>query len=272
MITKDEIKRFFIGAKYYMSINRLKIDEKGYFIYWFLLWNFCITVIYEVIKNPKFIFSFLVIMLISSAGIWAPWLYSLDISPVCETAVPTGSYVTTPSGVIVDSTKIVESVNIVCLYLSSLEITLFQNFSLFMFNLGLLGGIAAEFFIQKKDGFELDDGISSNELTNGKGSDSRVKEYAAFFLWVVAFILSFFALKNPTGDSSQVIWGGVLSIILWVCTNIRKKEYRVGAINSNTFAGGEVLDDSKLQGVGLEETTGSPAPPIKKLNGDGLDE
>ena len=169
-------EKFLACTKYYLSINRLKIDEKGYFKYWFLLWNFLLSVIYEVIQNPKFIFSFLVIMLISSAGIWAPWLYSLDLSPVCETIVPTNAVITTTSGGVIHSDKIVESVNVVCLYISSLDITLFQNFSLFMFNLGLLGGIAAEFFIQKKDDSECEKNISSDDLLTDDGSDSRVKE------------------------------------------------------------------------------------------------
>jgi hypothetical protein len=263
-------ERFLACIKYYLSINRLKIDEKGYFKYWFLLWNFFLSVIYEVIQNPKFIFSFLVIMLISSAGIWAPWLYSLDLSAVCETIVPTNATLTTASRGIIHSNKIVESVDVVCLYISSLEITLFQNFSLFMFNLGLLGGIAAEFFIQKKDNSECEKNISSDDSLTDDGSDGRVKEYAAFFLWVIAFILSFFALKNPTGDSPQVIWGGVLSIFLWIFTNIRKKEYIV-KIDANNFVGGTVLDSDKLQGMGLDEAEISPEHPVTQLNGDGLE-
>jgi len=263
-------EKFLACTKYYLSINRLKIDEKGYFKYWFLLWNFLLSVIYEVIQNPKFIFSFLVIMLISSAGIWAPWLYSLDLSPVCETIVPTNAVITTTSGGVIHSDKIIESVNVVCLYISSLDITLFQNFSLFMFNLGLLGGIAAEFFIQKKDDSECEKNISSDDLLTDDGSDSRVKEYAAFFLWVVAFILSFFALKNPTGDSPQVFWGGVLSIFLWIFTNIRKKEYIVKT-DANNLIGGIVLDSGKLQGMGLDEAAISPEHPVTQLNGDGLE-
>ncbi|ORM68447.1 hypothetical protein [Pantoea rwandensis] len=266
----NKIEKFLTCTKYYLSINRLKIDEKGYFKYWFLLWNFLLSVIYEVVQNPKFIFSFLVIMLISSAGIWAPWLYSLDLSPVCETIVPTNTIITTTSGGIIQSDKIVESVNVVCLYISSLDITLFQNFSLFMFNLGLLGGIAAEFFIQKKDSSECEKNIISDDLLNDDGSDSRVKEYAAFFLWVVAFILSFFALKNPTGDSPQVFWGGVLSIFLWIFTNIRKKEYIVNT-DANNLVGGIVLDSDKLQGMGLDEAAISPEHPVTQLNGDGLE-
>lgn len=266
----NKIEKFLACTKYYLSINRLKIDEKGYFKYWFLLWNFLLSVIYEVIQNPKFIFSFLVIMLISSAGIWAPWLYSLDLSPVCETIVPKNAIITTTSGGIIHSDKIVESVNVVCLYISSLDITLFQNFSLFMFNLGLLGGIAAEFFIQKKDNSECEKNISSDDLLTDDGSDSRVKEYAAFFLWVVAFILSFFALKNPTDDSPQVFWGGVLSIFLWIFTNIRKKEYIVKT-DANNIVGGIVLDRDKLQGMGLDKAAISPERPVTQLNGDGLE-
>ncbi|EBH0345249.1 hypothetical protein FJ746_09600 [Salmonella enterica] len=270
MNNESKLRKILPCLKYYLSINRLKIDEKGYFKYLFLLWNFFLSVIYEVFQNPKFIFSFLVIMLISSAGIWAPWLYSLDLSPVCETIVPTNAIVTTTSGGIIHSDKIVESVNVVCLYISSLDITLFQNFSLFMFNLGLLGGIAAEFFIQKKDNTECEEKISFNNLETDESSDSRVKEYAGFFLWVVAFILSFFALKNPTGDSPQVFWGGLLSIALWIFTNIRKKEYTVKT-DVNNLIGGMILNSDKLPGTGLEEATNPSNHSVTKLNGDGLE-
>lgn len=166
---------------YYFSVNRLKINEKGYFKYWFLLWNFVVSIIYKTIQNPKFIFSFLVIMLISSAGIWAPWLYSLDLSPVCNTIIPHGSSIRKVSGEVVDSAQIRAAVNVVCAFLSSQEIFLIQNFSLFMFNLGLLGGIAAEFFINKKNDLAINERNQSKENISIDSKDNRVKEYGAFF-------------------------------------------------------------------------------------------
>lgn len=223
-----------------VSLLKLKIEEKGYFKYWFLLWNFFISVIYEMFQNPKFIFSFLVIMLISSAGIWAPWAFSIDLSPVCNTVVLSDAKHTIPNSVEVTPDNIKNSVNIPCSYLasSSQEIKLFQNFSVFMFNLGLLGSIAAEFFIQKR------------KDVSGVEDDGRVKEYAGFFIWVITFTLSFYALKNPTGDTFQVILAGFLSIFLWVFTNIRKKEYIFNGDTAELFGGKDLIDD-KLGGEGL---------------------
>lgn len=256
---------------FYLSVNRLKINEKGYFTHWFLLWNFLVSVIYETIRNPKFIFSFLVIMVISSAGIWAPWLYKIDLSPVCNTIVPSNAVISVSSGKNIPAEDIRASVNIVCSFTSSQKITLIQNFSLFMFNLGLLGGIAAEFFIQKKNSSVCEDGNEQSETTNDKQSDDRIKEYGAFFLWVIAFILSFFALKNPTGASPEVIWGGVLSIMLWVFTNLRKKEYKVNDMDPSNAVGGKDVDPSKLKGEGLSDEVNIVNNTALTLNGEGLE-
>lgn len=256
---------------YYFSVNRLKINEKGYFKYWFLLWNFVVSIIYKTIQNPKFIFSFLVIMLISSAGIWAPWLYSLDLSPVCNTIIPHGSSIRKVSGEVVDSAQIRAAVNVVCAFLSSQEIFLIQNFSLFMFNLGLLGGIAAEFFINKKNDLAINERNQSKENISIDSKDNRVKEYGAFFLWILAFILSFFALKNPTGESPQVIWGGVISIFLWIFTNAGRKEYEVEDVHPSNILGGEVVELEKLQGEGLEDIPETQIINEVKLNGKGLE-
>lgn len=255
---------------FYFSINRLKINEKGYFKYWFLLWNFLVSVIYETIKNPKFIFSFLVIMMISSAGIWAPWLYGIDLSPVCNTKVPSSAVIKNPFGGDIYAEEIKGSISIACSFISSQEITLIQNFSLFMFNLGLLGGIASEFFIQKKNNSDCQGDSEVNEFLQDKIKDDRIKEYGAFFLWVIAFILSFFALKNPTGASSEVIWGCFLSIILWVFTNLGKKEYRVNDIDPNNAVGGEEVFFDKLQGDGLSDDVKTLKSSQLPLNGEGL--
>ncbi|QQK71686.1 hypothetical protein HG702_09320 [Pectobacterium versatile] len=256
---------------FYLSINRLKINEKGYFKYWFLLWNFFVSVVYETIKNPKFIFSFLVIMIISSAGIWAPWLYGIDLSSVCNTTVPSDAAIKIVSGEVIHSEKIIDSFSIVCSFTSYQEITLIQNFSLFMFNLGLLGGIAAEFFIQKKSNNECKDSIEKNEATNYEENDDRIKEYGAFFLWIIAFILSFFALTNPTGASPEVILGCFLSIMLWVFTNLRKKEYKVNDVDPNSIVGGKDVALDKLPGIGLSDNVNFLDNSALNLNGEGLE-
>ncbi|ELY4034037.1 hypothetical protein ACI1AH_002772 [Cronobacter sakazakii] len=255
---------------FYFSVNRLKINEKGYFKHWFLLWNFLVCVIYETIRNPKFIFSFLVIMVISSAGIWAPWLYKIDLSPVCNTIIPSDAVINISSGKKILAEDIRASVSIVCSFTSSQKITLIQNFSLFMFNLGLLGGIAAEFFIQKKNSSECEGDNEQSGTMKDNQSDDRIKEYGGFFLWVIAFILSFFALKNPTGASLEVIWGGGLSIMLWVFTNLRKKEYEVNDMDPSNAVGGKDVDPGKLKGAGLSDEVNIVNDTALTLNGEGL--
>lgn len=244
-----------------ISLLKLKIEEKGYCKHWFLLWNFFLSVVYEMFQNPKFIFSFLVIMLISSAGIWAPWAFSIDLSPVCNTVVLPDAKFTTPNSVELTASSIKDSLRISCSYLasSSQEIKLFQNFSIFMFNLGLLGSIAAEFFIQKRKDI------------SGAEDDGRVKEYAGFFIWVITFTLSFYALKNPTGDTFQVIIAGYLSILLWVFTNIRKKEY-IFQTDPELVLGGKSVIDTELRGEGLPTEAKSVVGQEINLDGEGLHE
>lgn len=238
--------------------------------YWKSLWSSGKNVPKKAAGNPKFVFSFFIIMAISSAGVWAPWAFEINLSPACshETIVDDSAHnidskikVDENSGVLQPGLSGFGSGNIastgdVKSYKSSSVINscdeteqnkavLFPGFAIFMFNLGLLGGIAFEFFARQgpQKYHELDfDKVKINEL--------RINEFGGFFIWLFAFILSFYGLKEPTTQSIAPLLGSLLSLALWVFTNYDKTEFQQPEPEpSNIEAGNE---QQELQGDGLK--------------------
>ena len=208
-----------------------------------LLFNL-IKIPFVTIKNPKFVFPFLIIMIISSAGIWVPWAFDIDLSTVCNTSID-ADYISKVAALKDTSIGDFKSAFLTsCNYVRYQEIVLFQSFSMFMFNVGILGGIAAEFVLVQRD--------SKNDSEENKTDSSIIKEYTAFFIWIVAFILSFYALKNPSQSSSYVNLSTWLSVSLWICTNYHKKEYTLPVSNNTeAFDGGDDVTEDDLNGPGL---------------------
>ena len=72
--------------------------------------------------------------------------------------------------------NLIKSLNQSCGYINSLPIILFQGFAIFMFNLGLLGGIAFEFFVGQSPKKYED--LNFDEMKINK---MRMNEFAGFF-------------------------------------------------------------------------------------------
>lgn len=60
-------------------LQNVEIVISKVFGHWGELFFYIIKVPFLVIKNPKFVFPFLIIMLISSSGVWAPWAFEIDL-------------------------------------------------------------------------------------------------------------------------------------------------------------------------------------------------
>ncbi|SBS27241.1 hypothetical protein MSP8887_00584 [Marinomonas spartinae] len=247
--------------------------KNNFFDHWKLILNSGLKVPGRAFSNPKFVFSFLVIMVISSAGVWAPWAFDINLSSVCyvekkdlenNDLIQDGKILNTKPYKLnakdnelheIESYKEplpskLEVLKDACAYVSEIPIILFQGFAIFMFNLGLLGGIAFEFFInqglQRYQELKFDD-EKINKL--------RLNEFAGFFVWVVAFVFSFYGLKEPTTTSYLSILGSFLALSLWICCNFNKAVFEHSKPNpENIEAGGVFGEDteSELEGDGLK--------------------
>ncbi|WP_435237536.1 hypothetical protein ACR30L_08250 [Psychromonas sp. PT13] len=240
--------------------------------YWLCLRKECLKVPFKAVKNPKFVFSFLIIMIISSGGIWAPWAFSLDLSSACNSEVNVvnnnvqvqsenielagyyfnwGATVTSTATSTYNISTLKESLENSCEFISSLPVVLFQGFAIFMFNLGILGGIAFEFFVKlgpdKYDELETDHCINKN----------RTNEFAGYFAWLIAFVLSFYGLKEPTTTSYLAMIGSFIAISLWIITNYDKADFKDRPVSPGNIeaAGSRSSSKSskeKLPGEGLK--------------------
>ncbi|CAH1534110.1 conserved membrane hypothetical protein [Vibrio rotiferianus] len=234
--------------------------------YWRRLKGNVLGVPKKSIENPKFVFSFFIIMVISSAGVWVPWAFSLELSSVCnisqeslvlkedsfikkrelELGVYKAVLFEKSNTTHLDSTKLKESIYLACDYISSLPVTLFQGFAVFMFNLGILGGIAFDFFMtQGPKKYE------KNDLTPDKLNEERVNDFAGFSAWIVAFILSFYGLTAPTSFSFFTLVGTVIAVSLWICVNHNKADFRQPKTNPGNIVA-ENDNIKPLAGGGLK--------------------
>ncbi len=229
-------------------------------------------------SNPKFVFSFLVIMFISSAGVWAPWAFSINLAAVCHDNLlkskeevvsvatkgsptagdlaagnPVTDSPTAANSSYSSSKEIINSENyaalkLSCEYVSKKPINLFQGFAIFMLNVGLLGGVAFDFFIKQgpRKYEELD--YDPNKIDK-----MRVNEYAGFFAWVVAFVLSFDGLKHPVELSVFALFGTFISLSLWVCINFSKAEFETPEEDPNNIEANASKSRSNTALLGGEE-------------------
>jgi len=235
---------------------------KDYWIHWIRLGVYIKNVPKSTIKNPKFIFSMLVIMSISSSGVWIPWFFNIDLSMVCNLDVDKKLAEDVFAHQIDSFIFAKETFKNSCEYVKGLDARLLQNFSIFMFNLGILGGIAAEYFIRSKvENRNFKDEIQQDEY--------HVKEYAGFFCWFIALILSFTGLREPMGDSFNVIIASLLSISLWICTNFKRKEYTLN--DAQSLLGVSTEGQPKLGGEGLVDENSPSEVANTNIQGKGLE-
>lgn len=194
-------------------------------------------------------------MTISSAGVWAPYLYDLNLSPACafdQEAIKNTTKVYPsyePSKLHskeADHPDIEKAMEIACFYSGEMEKKLLQGFSVFMFSLGILGGIAFDFFVSLRERME-EEGDQPIEKVNL----IRTREFAGFFLWVMAILLSSYGLKEPTVNNNTVIFGSSLAIFLWICVNHNKAQFKHKPPEpKNIEAGGNEVNHD-LTGEGL---------------------
>ena len=127
----------------------------------------CWKTFIEIVSSAKFIFFSIVAISIGTMGIWVPVLFELDLS--------SGGNTTSKATV--------------------------ENFPIFMYVVGVLGTLAAEYFIR-----------------NEKFDEDRKQAVQSFsmLVWFIAIVLSFWALKDPKGNTWQLWLSLWLTISLWM--------------------------------------------------------
>lgn len=231
------------------------LTNKDALYYWAKLIGYICSVAKGALHNPNFVFSFLVIMTISSAGIWAPYLYDLNLSPVCAFSENSISLsVSSPESSVnakaTDEKTLPSHIGALmkraCDHVDSMPKHLFQGFSIFMFSLGILGGIAFDFFVSQRERVEQEDSLSIEE-----SNMTRTKEFAGFFVWVMAILFSSYGLKQPTVHSSFALFGGVLAVFLWICTHHNKAPFKQKPPEPENIEAGGQKANHGLTGEGL---------------------
>ncbi|WP_415892546.1 hypothetical protein ACMXYN_15085 [Neptuniibacter sp. PT8_73] len=215
-------------------------------MYWKILIKELWDVPFLIIKDPKFVLFAFVILSIGGSGIWAPWLFNIDLSGVCYLDVGKDE-------------GIISARNAICDFTSRKDVSLFQNFPVFMFNLGLLGTLAAQYYITEKNHQEEADDY---ELVK-----RELFKVSGLVTWFIALVLSFLALKDPSGFSYGVLISFWLTISIWATMNYSKPDF--GLTGFSSILGGDNVKAENIEGAGINLT--DKAQEEDTIGGKGLE-
>jgi hypothetical protein len=195
----------------------------------------CIERLVDMIFCARFMFFAIVTSAIGTTGIWVPVLFQIELSPLTSVCNSLGD--------ILVSNKLEFPEDTLCVKPRVIGL---ENFSMFMYVVGVLGMLAADFFIKGKSKNIDDDPVQLALLS------------FCMLIWFLALALSFWGLKVPTGDSWHLkvsIW---LTISLWLSS----------IYTDNGFD----RDDSRKRLAGDTPRVDEKLNTGNQFNGDGLDE
>jgi|TARA_R110000744_G_scaffold379552_4_gene497943 hypothetical protein len=157
----------------------------------------------EIVSSAKFVFFSFVAIGIGTMGIWVPVWFNLDLSGGAAIASTNKSKV--------------------------------ENFPIFMYVVGVLGTLAAEYFIKNE---KLDD------------ENKEAVQSFSMFIWFTAIVLSFWALKDPKGNTWQLWLSLWLAISLWMGFTIKKDDFKYSTKTKKRLEGND-NNKVKFGGNGL---------------------
>ncbi|TCN91477.1 hypothetical protein [Vibrio crassostreae] len=215
--------------------NDLLSKKKGEIYVYKRVLGVCLERLFDMVFCARFMFFAAVTVAIGTTGIWVPVIFQIDMSPLkslCNSI-----------SIALDHENILMPKISLC---STSRVIRLENFSMFMYVVGVLGMLAAEFFIK------------------GKAKDAEEDEVKLAFLsfcmfvWFFALILSFWGLKFPTEDSWQLKVSVWLSVSLWLSSIYTHGGFERDALK--VLAG---------EGRNQEERSKSPG---KDFSGEGMDD
>jgi len=112
----------------------------------------------------------------------------------------------------------------------------YDNIAIFMYVVSVLGTVAAEYFIKNED---------------LKDPDSKSIHSFAMFIWFLAILLAFWALKEPRGTTWHLWVSLLLTISIWMSFTIKKEEFNFDQDEVSGKLSGVRSDSSVIQGKGI---------------------
>jgi len=201
-------------------------------LYWKMV-VMCVETLVSML-SAKFLFFSFVALAIGTMGIWVPVAFELNLNKA-----EANSEIVFYAEVIDQNISEDKSDEVLKVKLLPLEKeTKIENFSVFMYVIGILGILAAERFIKRNE--EGDDIVEA------------IKTFS-MFIWFCALVLSFWALKDPKGMTWHLWVSLWLAISLWLSNSVHSADFNrektdqgrrdlAGAPNRNerSFSGEEI--------------------------------
>ncbi|WP_335900939.1 hypothetical protein [Shewanella algae] len=193
----------------------------------------CFERLFDMVFCARFIFFAFVTIAIGTSGIWVPVLFQIDLSSsVLKCDLLTDSLINNDFSMRMDS---------ICIIPRKIG---FENFPMFMYVVGVLGMLAADFFI-KRPRKETEDPVKLALLS------------FCMFIWFLALILSFWGLKVPMGESWQLKVSVWLTVSLWLSSLYTDGEFDTQDVAhklAGTLPASRSNDKSdSFNGVGLDD-------------------
>ncbi|MBA6365112.1 hypothetical protein H4J42_15320 [Colwellia sp. BRX8-8] len=214
---------------------KIAFERYGYII------RECLETLTEMI-NAKFFFFAIVAVGIGTMGIWVPVAFELNLNEpayilkqvVVDKTLAISGQVKEVTFTLKDNTPL----SLYIEYIGDLKEITFENFSIFMYVISILGVIAAENFIK-------------HQKPNGK--DSEALHSFSLFIWFVAFVLSFWALKEPKILSWQLICSFGLAVSLWLSISVKSDHFLDIKKTSKELNGTKSESKPNFNGGGLSD-------------------
>lgn len=201
----------------------------------------CLDTLVEML-HAKFVFFSFVALAIGTIGIWVPVGFNLDLSS--NNKVEQNNYKATVVAQDMNRNES-ESTSIETSFLLEIDEKIdnkndvkIENFSIFMYVIGILGILAAEHFIRKK---------------NCESEEEEAILTFSMLIWFIALVLSFWALKEPKSATWQLWVSFWFTTSLWLSHTVKKADFNGGIEKSKAKLGGQdVKDSSGFGGSGIK--------------------
>ncbi|MEZ8228118.1 hypothetical protein AB6C58_05105 [Vibrio splendidus] len=192
--------------------------------------------------NAKFLFFAIVAVGIGTMGIWVPVAFDLDLNEsvhLVESSTQLRGAEVKQVDFLLEDKSIIQ---VFVKYVGQVKNVTFENFSVFMYVISILGVIAAENFIKgEQPGSKNEEALHSFSL----------------FIWSIAFVLSFWALKEPKELTWQLIVSFWLSVSLWLSISVKSDHFLDIKDTAKKLNGTRVSeknnDESNFNGGGVSD-------------------
>lgn len=203
----------------------------------------CLAELSKMFK-AKFLFFALVAIGIGTMGIWVPVVFKIDLSgsqPIhkeynivmgSDYSIENGNVIFTSSGKDESDSNAINNADVKIKY--SNKSFGIENFSVFMYVIGILGILAAEHFIKNE---------------KPENDDEEIMRSFVMCIWFIALVFSFWALKEPKVFTWQLAVSFWLSVSLWLSVTVNKSDF-INLKKTNKSLSGKTIDSKDKNAFG----------------------